>query len=112
MPRLWKTEPDPSEEDGLGSPDGDAARNASSKAGGEAALQIIKQAKRTRGQAEEAEGKAVPVGDDKSDKKVLLEETPTFDTYEARRRARFLMGGLAAACFFLLGWIVLPHLLV
>ena len=31
--------------------------------------------------------------DEKGEKKVLIEETPTLDTYETRRRARLIMGG-------------------
>ena len=47
-----------------------------------------------------------PVAGDNSDKKkVLLEDTPSLDTYESRRRARLLMGGLSATCVLLLGWI-------
>ena len=36
---------------------------------------------------------------------MLLEETPSLDTYESRRRARLLMGGLSATCVLLLVWI-------
>ena len=35
-----------------------------------------------------------------------LKRRPSFDTYESRRRARFLMGGLSATCVLLLGWIM------
>src|SRR5262249_44910781 len=37
-------------------------------------------------------------------KKVLVEETPTLDTYESRRRARMLVGGLGTAAVVLLLW--------
>jgi len=105
LPRLWKTEPDSSDEDGLGSPDGDATRKASSKTGGDAHAKSSSKSSAPAVKPKKPKGKEVPVGEDKSDKKVLLEETPTLDTYETRRRARFLMGGLAAACILLVGWI-------
>ena len=41
-----------------------------------------------------------------AEKKVLIEETPTLDTYEARQRARLVLGGLVAACFLIFFWIV------
>ena len=40
------------------------------------------------------------------EKKVLVEETPTFDTIESRQRARMTMGGLMVLCLLILGWIV------
>ncbi len=36
---------------------------------------------------------------------MLLEETPTFDTVEARQRARIIVGALSVFCVFLLVWI-------
>ena len=80
-------------------------RKASSKTGGDAHSKSSSKPSAPRPGPKSQRRKQSPVGEDKSDKKVLLEETPTFDTYETRRRARFLMGGLSAACFFLLGWI-------
>ena len=41
-----------------------------------------------------------------AEKKVLIEETPALDTYEARQRARLVLGGLVAACFLIFFWIV------
>ncbi len=40
------------------------------------------------------------------EKRVLLEETPRFDTIESRQRARLAVGGLITFCFLILGWIV------
>ena len=42
----------------------------------------------------------------RAEKKVLIEETPTLDTYETRRRARLIIGTLSVACVLLFGWIV------
>ena len=56
--------------------------------------------------SKKTKGKEPPAAGENSDKKkVLLEDTPSLDTYESRRRARLLMGGLSAACVLLLGWI-------
>ena len=52
---------------------------------------------KTKKQPPEAEG---------AEKKVLIEETPALDTYEARQRARLVLGGLVAACFLIFFWIV------
>ena len=46
-----------------------------------------------------------PVDGDAKDKKVLVEETPAFDTYEARQRARIILGSLLAVCILLGCWI-------
>src|SRR5262249_33433099 len=37
--------------------------------------------------------------------KVLLEDTPSLDTYESRRRARMIMSALTIACVSLMVWI-------
>jgi sulfatase modifying factor 1 len=78
MPRLWKSEPEPPEEDA-------APAKELSKA---------------------AKAKGSPATDEKGEKKVLIEETPTFDTYETRRRARLIMGALGVACVLLCGWSI------
>ncbi len=40
-----------------------------------------------------------------AEKKVLVEDTPALDTYEARQRGRLIIGGLIASCFGIFGWI-------
>ena len=108
LPRLWKigaeiprtkTDPGPAEIDG-------STRNHPRPA---IRLHPSHQASPGRRRAKSKKPKSegnIGCGDDKSDKKkVLVEETPALDTYESRRRARLLMGGLSAPAFLLLGWI-------
>jgi formylglycine-generating enzyme required for sulfatase activity len=103
LPRLWKTEPDPSEDDDEGL---DQSAKKSSKAIDAAPSPSPAKPKSARVKSKNAKGKEPPVAGENSDKKkVLLEDTPSLDTYESRRRARLLMGGLSAACVLLLGWI-------
>ncbi len=75
MPRLWKSEPEPTEEDS-------------------------RYAKKSRKNLESDST------DEKSEKKVLIEETPTLDTFDSRRRARLIVGTLISACLLLFGWTV------
>ena len=100
MPRLWKAAPEPGEEDSNGSKKSpkDGETN-SSKSTSKSKLADAK------GKTKSAKGKGSFAADDKSEKKVLIEETPTLDTYESRRRARLIMGALGAACVLLGGWI-------
>ena len=78
LPRLWKTEPDPSDEDGLGSADGDSCQEIiqGQRCGAHPSHQANQSA--AGGQAEEDEGERIcrlrEMNSDK--KKVLLEETP------------------------------------
>jgi len=58
-----------------------------------------------KGKSKAAKQKAASDGKEKEGKKVLIEETPTLDTYESRRRARFLIAGLTASCVFLVSFI-------
>jgi formylglycine-generating enzyme len=101
MPRLWKAEPDPTEEEAppakKSTKDGDTEppRKSSDSKGSVA-----------KGNSKAAKGKGPPATDENGEKKVLIEETPTFDTYETRRRARLIMGALGAACVLLSGWSV------
>jgi sulfatase modifying factor 1 len=100
MPRLWKSAPEPAEEDFKGSKksrkDGETVTSKSSSKS---------QTTNAKGKTKSAKGKGSTAADDKSEKKVLLEETPALDTYESRRRARLIMGSLTAACTLLAGWI-------
>jgi sulfatase modifying factor 1 len=100
MPRLWKSAGEPAEEDSQGSKkarkDGESetSKSASKSTSGSA-----------KGKTKSAKEKGSSTADDKSEKKVLLEETPALDTYESRRRARLIMGTLSTACVLLSGWI-------
>ncbi|APW59363.1 SUMF1/EgtB/PvdO family nonheme iron enzyme [Paludisphaera borealis] len=73
LPRMWKAEPEdepaasPGRKRNVGKP-ADAGKSSKAGAG----------------------------GDEPGEKKALMEETPAFDTYEARQRARMLTGGLIA----------------
>jgi formylglycine-generating enzyme len=100
MPRLWKAAPDPVEEDSKGSKksrkDGDTDTSKSSSKS---------QTTSAKGKAKSAKGKGSSAVDDKSEKKVLLEDTPKLDTYESRRRTRLILGTLSTACVLLAGWI-------
>src|SRR5262249_10846288 len=96
LPRLWKLESD--------SPAGEPA---SSEAEGRSrkdseAAPVKPSSKSSKGNSTAQKSKAPADG---KEKKVLLEDTPALDTYETRRRARFLIGGLGAVCVLLAGWI-------
>ena len=99
MPRLWKAEPEPAEEESraVRKSKGDRESEPSKKSG---------DSKRaaTNPKAKSAKAKEPPEVDENGEKRVLLEETPTFDTYETRRRARLIMGTLIVACILLSGW--------
>ena len=75
MPRLWKSEPEPSEAE---------SRSAKkSPRGGEAEPSKNSSVSKTsaaKGNAKAAKAKGPSPTDDKGEKKVLIEETPTFDT--------------------------------
>jgi formylglycine-generating enzyme required for sulfatase activity len=101
LPRLWKTGPD--------EPDDEAApsRNKQEKAGSE---KTSASSGNTPNHAAKAKAKSKPKKQapetEGGDKKVLIEETPALDTYEARQRARLVLGGLVATCFLIFFWIV------
>jgi formylglycine-generating enzyme required for sulfatase activity len=96
LPRLWKSESDsPSGEPGSSEAEGRPRKDV------EAAP--VKPKSKSPKDTSKAPKSEVPK--DGKEKKVLLEDTPALDTYETRRKARFLIGGLSAACVLLLGWI-------
>ncbi len=106
LPRLWKTESDEPEDDIPGQPaDSHSAKN--SKNGRDAGPgQASSKTGASEGKKKKKKAQEPAASGDKSDsKKVLREETPSLDTYESRRRARLLMGGLSATCVILLLWI-------
>ena len=108
LPRLWKTEPDPSEDDDLEETEAGQVRKKTAKCGeenGTATKKPLKPKSRSNSvKAAKSKSKSAGNGDPK-EKRVLLEETPTFDTVEARHRARMIVGGLSVFCVFLLFWI-------
>jgi sulfatase modifying factor 1 len=100
MPRLWKAAAEATEEDqnGVKKSRKDADTAPSKSANKSMAVSPA-------GKAKSAKGKKSAADDDKSEKKVLLEETPSLDTYESRRRVRLIMGTLGTVSVLLLGWI-------
>ena len=101
MPRLWKSEPEPTEEVA-------PAAKKSSK-GGEtepSRKSIDSRAATARVKAKAAKAKGPPATDENGEKKVLIEDTPALDTYETRRRARLIMGALGVVCVLLCGWSI------
>jgi sulfatase modifying factor 1 len=110
LPRLWKTELDPSDDEELEETEAGLVRKKTAKSGEENGtapkkpLKTEPKSNSTKPAKSKAKSKSAGHGDPK-EKKVLLEETPTFDTVEARQRARLVVGGLSVFCVFLLFWI-------
>jgi formylglycine-generating enzyme len=103
LPRLWKTEPESDDEE----PDPDESIKNSPQAVDPAPSKSPAKPKSAAAKPKKTKGKDSPPGEVNPDKKkVLLEETPAFDTYESRQRARLLMGALSATCVLLVGWIM------
>jgi formylglycine-generating enzyme len=99
MPRLWKAEPEPSEEEWP------PAKKSSSAGDSEPSRKpSASKASNGKGATKAVKGKGAPAADENGEKKVLIEDTPALDTYESRRRARMIMGALAGACVLLFGW--------
>lgn len=130
LPRLWKTEPEEGEEedeellDENGQPrkrkkkpkdpDQIAATPASKSSSATTSRSSDKSSSRSSGRSKDPAKKAdrskpskkkPPIGEN-GEKRVLVEETPTLDTYESRQRARLILGGLMAFCFVVIGWTV------
>ena len=104
LPRLWKTEPDPDEEEELK----EAAEAKKKQAAAEQAAQEKAQAAEARLRARKAkpnEPKKPPSGEG-SEKKVLKEDTPALDTYQARQRGRLIIGLLIGSCVAIFGYII------
>ena len=101
MPRLWKTDPEPTEEE---SP---SARRSPKHRDGEPSDQSTdSKASTARNKTKSAKEKGTAGADEQGEKKVLIEDTPAFDTYDARRRARLIMGALGTGCVLLFGWTI------
>ncbi len=101
LPRLWKTEPDPSEEPEETDPGSPLKKIGK---GGDGDKPTPKQVSKPKPPKAKAKPKSTDEGDE-NEKKVLVEETPTFDTYEARQRARLIVGGLGVFCLMLFCYI-------
>ena len=103
LPRLWKSEPDEDEEEELR-----AAAEAKKKqeAAAQSAMEAAAAAEaRQRARTAKLKETKKPSGGAGSEKRVLVEETPALDTYEARQRGRLIIGALIAACVGIFGWI-------
>lgn len=101
MPRLWKSEPEPTEE---AAPPAKTSTTASETESSEKSSDS--KASTAKATLKATKAKGTPATDENGEKKVLIEETPVFDTYETRRRARLIMGALAVACVLLFGWSI------
>ena len=106
LPRLWKTESDEPEDEIPGQPaDGHSAKNSTNGLDGVPG-QASSKTGASGGKKKKKKATEPAASGEKSDsRKVLKEETPSLDTYESRRRARLLMGGLSATCVILVLWI-------
>ncbi len=104
LPRLWKTEPDEDEEEGLR----EAAEAKKKQAAAEQSAEEAARAAEARFRARKAKAKEPkkPAVAEGAEKKVLVEDTPALDTYEARQRGRWIIGGLIAACIGIFVWII------
>ena len=108
LPRLWKTEPDPDEDadetiEQPGKTKPSRKKDASATAAAAPAPRSPSKSKTT---AKPARSKKKADDESKGEKKVLLEETPAFDTIESRQRVRMAIGGLMVFCVLIMGWIV------
>jgi sulfatase modifying factor 1 len=103
LQRLWKAEPEG--EDVEPAP----SRNKQEKTGSEKASASSANSSNRAAKAKatsKSKAKKPSPETEGAEKKVLIEETPALDTYEARQRARLILGGLVAACFLIFFWIV------
>lgn len=102
MPRLWKTEPEPDEEEEKGS----TRKSRNDREAGSPGKSGRSKESSAKPKSKTAKAKESSKKDENGEKRVLIEETPTFDTYETRRRARLIMGTLIVASVFLFGWTI------
>lgn len=106
LPRLWKSESDePEDVSSAQRAPGQSAKSSSKGSDAAPSKSASKPAGSTAKSKKQKARESAPVGDKSDTKKVLVEETPTLDTYETRRRARILVGGLSATCVLLVCWI-------
>ena len=107
LPRLWKTEPEEDEERARRheQPREKAAHKTDEASPSKIASKSAGSVKGAPGKSKKAKAKGDPDPDDKAEKRVLKEETPTLDTYESRRRVP-LVGGLSGLCVLMVVWII------
>ena len=104
LPRLWKTEPDEDEDEEEELKEAAEAKKKQEAA--QSAKETVRSAEvRQRARKAKPKESKKPLGDEGSEKKVLVEETPALDTYEARQRGRLIVGALVAGCVGIFGWI-------
>ena len=101
LPRLWKDESDPSRES---DPKPSTKKNHTGPNAAESKSTSAPKSKPKTSSPAKPKREPFDSGNEK-DKKVLIEETPKFDTYEARQRARLLVGGLSVFCVILACYI-------
>ena len=103
LPRLWKSEPESAPEEPA--PDAGGAAKKPRDDAQSPRSKLTRESKSSGGPTNSAKGRASSDGKEGPEKKrVLIEETPSLDTYEARRRARLLVGGLSATSAVLFVW--------
>ena len=106
LPRLWKAESDEPEDESPGQPaDGHSANNSTNGLDGASGQTSSKTGASGGKKKKKKATEPAAIGDKSDSNKVLKEETPSLDTYESRRRARLIMGGLTATCVILVLWI-------
>ncbi len=66
----------------------------------------------SRPPSKEKEKKRTYSSESENPKKVLKEDTPEFDTFQARQRTRWIVGGVGLALLFLVGYVVFRALSV
>jgi formylglycine-generating enzyme required for sulfatase activity len=112
LPRLWKYNADdePGEDEAEADTNGpSAAKTKKKEAQPEPAGDPVKpkaSRKRDADKKRKQKDAGKTKGKDGKEKGVLLEETPTLDTYETRTRVRIVVGVAAVSIVFLLGWII------
>jgi formylglycine-generating enzyme required for sulfatase activity len=106
LPRLWKTEPDP-EEDSQESLEGTDSKKASRTKDKPVVAGASSNARNSTRKSDKAKAakKKAREGED-GEKRVLIKETPAFDTIESRQRVRMTIGGLMVFCFLVIGWTI------
>ncbi|WP_165226587.1 SUMF1/EgtB/PvdO family nonheme iron enzyme [Aquisphaera insulae] len=99
LPRLWKDEVEP---EGADKPPGRTTAGRGKDAAGTRS-ESSAEPRRRSGQPAATRGRKEA---DDGPKRVLVEDTPALDTYDARQKGRILIGGLFALVFGLVGYVV------
>lgn len=101
LPRLWRTEP-PEE---IELDDGPAGKPGRAKPGGEVDGPAPVQAAPLKKKKKKADAPAP--AEKRADGTTKIEETPKFDTYEARQRVRWIVGSAMTALFLIVLFVVI-----